>query len=82
MLSLIRRSKEVYVVGFEPEGFIQECDQDRAIAILRSFGVAFDEIEAALTDLIRNPEYSVSEFGISLKYVYSRPACAWDATAA
>ena len=82
MLTLLRRSADVWVVCHEAEGFCEVMDADRAIAVMRSFGIEFEQIEAAMTSLIRHRLYAVAEFGLKGEWMFSRPAREYEGEAA
>lgn len=69
------------MISIETDGFLESYDTDGAIDMLRYLAVSDEEIEAAMTSLIRNDHF-VAEFGRFNTFLYSRKAEATDLEAA
>ena len=72
MILLMRLGRNNWVVSFELDGIVERCDEDTAIAMLRSFGISFEEIMKAMTLVISNSETPVAEFGLNRTFVCTR----------
>ena len=70
MINIIRKNDEEFLVNVNDTS-TQVLDMDELFKVLRSLQIEFDEIDLAVTELIRN-DHIRAEFGMKRKFLYSK----------